>query len=220
MHENSWSAWEAQFGAFLDRGAVADAAHDREHIRRVVRNATMIAQAEHADLNVVIPAAWLHDCVVVPKDSPQRSQASRLAAQAATTFLAEVNYPPAYLPAIAHAIAAHSFSARIWPETLEARVVQDADRLDALGALGIARTMMLGGAMRKPLYDPTEPLPRIRPPDDTRYVIDHFFQKLLLLSAGMTTATGRREAEQRTTCMRQYLAQLAAELGLEPPAFE
>ena len=87
-----WPAWEAQFAQFIQRGAPADAAHDLEHIRRVVTNARMLAAQEHADLAVVLPAAWLHDCVSVAKDSPQRTQASRLAGRAAVEFLQTINY--------------------------------------------------------------------------------------------------------------------------------
>jgi uncharacterized protein len=212
----TWAAWEKQFAAFLQRSTLkADAAHDQQHIRRVVTNAKALAEAEQADLAVVLPAAWLHDCVLVPKDSPQRSQASRMAAQAATSFLASMDYPAHYLPDIAHAIEAHSFTAQIPPRTLEARVVQDADRLDSIGAIGVARCLMLGGAMDKPLYQPQEPFPQRRSPDDTRYVIDHFYQKLLLLADTMTTESGRRAAQGRMIFMHQFLEQLRAEIGVE-----
>jgi uncharacterized protein len=212
----TWSVWEQQFAAFLQRSEIkADAAHDREHIRRVVTNARALAVAEHADLAVVLPAAWLHDCVLVPKDSPQRALASRMAATAATNFLGSIDYPARYLPAIAHAIEAHSFSAQIRPRTLEAQVVQDADRLDAIGAIGVARCLMLGGAMDKPLYQPQEPFPQRRPPDDSRYVIDHFYRKLLLLADTMTTEAGRKAAQERAAFMHQFLAQLRAEIGAE-----
>ncbi|MBC7449384.1 MAG: HD domain-containing protein [Hymenobacteraceae bacterium] len=124
--------------ALLAVRAEGDVAHDAEHIRRVVTNARQLAASTGADERVVVPAAWLHDCVSVAKDSPQRTQASRLAATAAD-FLRASGYPATYIPAIEHAIEAHSFSAGIAPRTLEARVVQDADRLDTLGAVGIAR---------------------------------------------------------------------------------
>ncbi len=215
---NDWSVWEARFSTFLASSmGAADAAHDGMHIRRVVTNARMLVEAENADLAVALPAAWLHDCVIVPKDSPERKMASRLAAQAAGDFLRSVTYPDVHISAIQHAIEAHSFSARIAPRTLEAQIVQDADRLDALGAIGIARTLMLGGAMDKPLYDADEPFPLTRTADDGENVLDHFFVKLLTLSDTMQTRAGRAEAERRTACMRQYLAQLAAEIGIATP---
>ncbi len=206
--------WESRFTIFITAQLPAnDPAHDLAHVRRVVANARMLASAEGADLAVVLPAAWLHDCVVVPKDSADRPRASRLAAAAAADFLADAGYPAAHIPAIRHAIEAHSFSARIPPETLAARVVQDADRLDAIGAIGIARTLMLGATMGKPLYDEAEPLPTTRPPDETRAAIDHFYTKLLRLAEMMQTETGRREGERRTALMQLYLAELGRELS-------
>lgn len=211
---SDWPMWEARFATFLaaNQGA-EDAAHDGMHIRRVVANARMLAKAENANRAVVLPAAWLHDCVIVPKDSAERMMASRLAAAAAGAFLHDAGYPAPHIPAIQHAIEAHSFSARIAPRTLEAQVVQDADRLDALGAIGIARTLMLGGAMGKPLYDTDEPFPITRMADDSENVLDHFFVKLLTLSGTMQTRAGRAEAERRTAFMRAYLVQLGEEIG-------
>lgn len=207
------TVWEQRFESWLSQQeAPSDVAHDREHIKRVVTSAKALARSEDADLAVVVPAAWLHDCVSVPKDSPLRKTASKLAADAALDFLARMRYPVLHHQAIYHAIEAHSFTAVIQPRTVEAQVVQDADRLDALGAIGIARCLMLGGSMYKPLYDPSEPFVAQRQLDDTRNVIDHFFVKLLHLADSMTTAAGRMEAERRTAFMRDYLAQLQSEI--------
>jgi uncharacterized protein len=208
-----WPFWERQYCLFIEREAAgSDAAHGIEHVRRVVANARVLAAAERAALEVVLPAAWLHDCVTVPKDSPLRPRASRMAAEAAGVFLRAAGYPEQHIPAIEHAIEAHSFTAQIAPRTLEARVVQDADRLDSLGAVGIARVLMLGGAMGKPLYDPREPFPAARPPDDASFVIDHFYRKLLKLADTMQTSMGRAEAQARTAFMHNYLRQLGREI--------
>src|SRR5690349_4096922 len=107
-----WEIWPQRFMDLL-AGAGGDAAHDLAHVRRVVANATALAAAEGAGLAVVLPAAWLHDCVHVAKDSPLRAQASTLAADAAVAFLRANGYRAASLDAIHHAIAAHSFSANI-----------------------------------------------------------------------------------------------------------
>ncbi len=216
-----WSAWERQFEDFLLRtNPIGDAAHDLEHIRRVVANAVVLAAAEQADLAIVLPAAWLHDCVAVPKDSPKRAQASTLAGHAAGAFLQQIGYPAEHLPAIQHAIAAHSFSANIPPASPAAMVVQDADRLDALGAIGIARCVMLSGALGRRLYDPAEPFPRTRPLDDQLNTLDHFYCKLLRLAEQMQTASGRAEAQRRTAFMRSFLAQLGHELNAAPAGIE
>jgi uncharacterized protein len=208
-----WKAWEARFVSFLTQATgESDVAHDLAHVRRVVSNARRLAAAEGADLTVVIPAAWLHDYVTVAKDSPLRSRASRLAAEAAGVFLREADYPAPAISAIEHAIVAHSFTANLIPQTLEARVVQDADRLDAIGAIGIARCLMLGGALGRPLYHPTEPFPLARTQDERAYSLDHFYQKLLKLADEMKTTAGRAEAQQRTIFMQQFLDQLKQEL--------
>lgn len=205
--------WAVRCLEFLrPRLADADPAHDVEHVRRVVALARRLAVAEGASLEIVLPAAWLHDCVLLPKSSPQRGRASTLAAAAAGEFLRGSGYPPSLIPAIEHAIAAHSFSAGIAPDTLEAMVVQDADRLDAIGAIGIARCLLLGGAQRKPLYDSAQPFPDQRPPDDSTVVLDHFYVKLLRLGDLMHTASARAEARPRTAFMRQFLTQLRLEI--------
>jgi uncharacterized protein len=209
-----WLSWERRFADLLDHAAPGDAAHDRAHIERVVASARALAGSEGARLEVVIPAAWLHDCVSVPKDSPQRSAASQMAAVAAGGLLRACGYPAQHIPDIQHAIEAHSFSARIVPRTIEAKVVQDADRLDALGAIGIARCLMLGGVMGKPLYDQREPFPAARAPNDRANVIDHFYVKLLTLAGSMQTASGRAEAQARTAFMRAFLEQLGHEIGV------
>jgi uncharacterized protein len=178
----------------------------------VVANAVALAEREGARLDVVLPAAWLHDCVSVAKNDPRRMQASTLAAETASRFLRAANYPTGALPAIEHAIAAHSFSAGIAPTTLEAQVVQDADRLDALGAIGIARAWLVGGAMGLPLAHDDDPFADARPLDDRRYALDHYFVKLLLLADTMQTQAGRAEAERRTAFMRHYLDRLREEM--------
>jgi len=197
---------------FLGESAPADAAHDISHVKRVVKNTRYLTETERADSLVTLPAAWLHDCVAVAKDSPLRSQSSRLAAKAATGFLARISYPEALLPEIAHAIEAHSFSAGIPTESLEAKIVQDADRLDSLGAIGIARCLLVGGHLNRPLCEASDPFCDDRDPDDSQYTIDHFYSKLFKLPDTMQTEAGRAEAHRRADLMRDYLDKLRAEI--------
>jgi uncharacterized protein len=209
--------WQTQFETFLETkmaaSAVNDAAHDQAHIHRVVKTAVQLAENEGADLRVVIPSAWLHDCVVVPKDSPQRSQASKLAAETAVSYLQSVHYPNEYLDGIAHAIEAHSFSAGIPPRTIEAKVVQDADRLDAIGAIGIARCFMVGNAMGTAIYNENDPFCVERQPNDRFFSVDHFYTKLFKLVDTMQTEAGRIEAKRRSQFMQDFLMQLGTEIG-------
>lgn len=189
-----------------------DAAHDLEHVRRVVANAHLLARRERAQLEIVLPAAWLHDCVAVPKDSPWRKKASRLSAQQAAKWLHAWGWPEEFFAEIAHAIETHSFSAGIEPRTLEARVVQDADRLDALGATGLARCLMLGGQLGRPLYVAKDPFCERRAPDDAASCVDHFYTKLLKLEGTMLTDAGRKEAKRRTKFLQQFLKELSREI--------
>lgn len=200
--------------AFAASATAADAAHDLMHIKRVLKNTTYLADIENVRTWIAVPAACLHDCVPIAKDSALRSQGSRLAAEAATEFLTSIDFPGDLLDDVFHAIEAHSYSAGIEPRTHEARVVQDADRLDSLGAIGIARCLLVGGRLDRPLCDPEDPFCDERPPDDGRYTIDHFYAKLLKLPATMQTDAGRAEAERRATLMRRYLDDLRAEIVL------
>ncbi|MDP2206053.1 MAG: HD domain-containing protein [Alphaproteobacteria bacterium] len=193
----------------------SDPSHDMLHIRRVVRGALKLAAEEGADPAIVMPAAWFHDCVSVAKDDPRRAQASRLAADMAVTILTEMNYPAVHFDAIHHAIAAHSFSAAIKPETPEARVVQDADRLDGLGAIGIARCFTVGALLSRPFYFDGDILAQSRAPDDRIYTLDHFFVKLFKTAETLQTAAGRAEGARRAAFMRDYLTRFAAEAGEE-----
>lgn len=203
---------EARCFEFLDRQTPGDAAHGHDHVRRVLKNALQLAAPEGADERVVLPAACLHDCISPPKDSPLRSRGSRLAADAAAAFLQSVDYPVELLPQVRHAIAAHSYSAGIPVLTVEAAVVQDADRLDSLGAIGIARCLLVGGRLDRELLAADDPFCERREPDDGRYTIDHFYAKLFKLPETMRTAAGRDEARRRADRMRRYLDDLRAEV--------
>ncbi len=204
--------WQPIFLKLLSDHTISDAAHDLEHIRRVATNARRLATAECAAWEVVMPAAWLHDCVIVPKSSPDRRRASHLAAAQAVAWLEEKGWPFGRLAEIAHAIEAHSFSAGIEPRTLEAKVLQDADRLDALGAVGLARTLMLGAEMKREFYEVADPFCQNRAADDSIYTLDHLYCKLLKLEGTMQTTSGRNEAVRRTIFLQEFLKQLEDEI--------
>ena len=200
--------------SFARSEAPADAAHDIAHVRRVVANTRKLTSMEAANPHVTLPAAWLHDCVAIAKDDPRRSHSSQMAARAAVEFLSGITYPAELLDDVYHAIEAHSFSAAIPTRSLEAKVVQDADRLDSLGAIGIARCFLVGGRLNRPLLFDDDPFCDGREPDDSVYTIDHFYAKLLKLPATMQTDAGRKVAEQRADVMREYLATLRSEIRL------
>jgi len=204
--------WSDKFEKHVSLLEVADPGHDINHIKRVVKSAKQFAQQEQAKMAVVLPAAWLHDCVQVAKNSPLRAQASQLAAKQAIKLLTAWRYPEIYYAEIAHAIAAHSFSAQIKCETPEAQVVQDADRMDALGAIGIARTFLVGATFGNPLTFHEDPFCYHRTPDDQAAIVDHFYTKLLKLKDSFQTKAAKQEAQKRHDFMQLYLQQLETEL--------
>jgi len=197
---------------FINGLETPDPAHDLAHTERVVANARKILESEKADTVVTLAAAWLHDCVVLPKNDPERNRASSLAAEKAAHFLRDIGFPTEKIDQVTHAIKAHSFSAGITAETVEAKIVQDADRLDALGAIGIARCMIVGGKIGRRLYDTVDPFCRDRIPDDSRFTIDHFYNKLLKLTDTMNTEAARNEASIRSQYMIRYLKELEREV--------
>lgn len=188
------------------------AGHDPGHVRRVVTNAERLGEAEGADLLVVRLAAWMHDVVNLDKDDPERDRASRRSARAAVEWL-DGRLDEERTERVAEAIRCHSYSAGLEPESLEAKVVSDADNLDAIGAIGIARCFEVGGQLGRPTLAPEDPFCEQREPDDDTYTLDHFFEKLLRLEDRFYTEAGRAEARGRIEFMEWYLEQLGEEIS-------
>jgi uncharacterized protein len=184
----------------------SDGSHDLSHILRVWHSAETIAHSEPTcDVELLAAAVILHDCVAVEKNSPLRSQASRLAAERARSIVADLGWSASRIASLVHAIEAHSFSSGIVPNTLEAQILQDADRLDAIGAIGIARCFYVAGRMGSALYDPQDFDASNRAVDDRRYAIDHFKAKLFPVAEGFRTTAGRAMAAERAALMQRFV---------------
>lgn len=195
-----------------------DPAHDLAHLDRVWANAQRIAaDITNVDKPVLLAACYLHDLVNLPKDAPNRAKASTLAADAAGPILYALGFAPEAIAAARHAIKAHSFSAGIPPKTPEARILRDADRLDALGAIGIARCFAVSGALGRTFYDPGDPFASGRELDDTAFALDHWPAKLLRLPEDMLTEAGRALAQERCARMLRFIDGLADEIGTTGP---
>lgn len=192
-----------------------DGAHDAGHLARVWRNCQRIAATEpgNADTEILLAASYLHDLVNLPKNSPDRARASQRSADRAVAFLQDMGFPPAKLDAVAHAIAAHSFSAGIVPRTPESAILQDADRLEALGAIGLARMFWVAGATGRALFDADDPMALGRPLDDTAFALDHVEVKLRRVATGMNTATGRDLAAEAMEWVEAFRSRLLRETG-------
>lgn len=190
-----------------------DGSHDVSHLHRVWSNVCAIRDKEGGDHQILLAATLLHDCVSVEKNSPFRSSASRLAAAKATELLAEMGWDEERTQAVAHAIESHSYSADITPTSLEAKILQDADRLDALGMVGVARLFYVSGRMGSHLYDPADPQAQQRDLDDKRFAVDHFKTKIFTLAQGFQTATGRQLAQVRHARAERFLREFMEEIG-------
>lgn len=207
--------WQSKFEAWLrDNHSGQDAAHDISHFRRVWKTSQKLSQDASVDWLVVLTACYFHDLVSLPKNHPDRHRSSVLAAQETRRMLRRdfPDFPQHSIPAVCHAIEAHSFSAKIAPETIEAKIVQDADRLEALGAIGLARVFAVSGALGVALFDAEDPFARQRGLDDKQYALDHFQTKLLTLPSTMQTEQGRHLAQHNADFLLTYMAKLSAEL--------
>jgi uncharacterized protein len=206
--------------AALAASAGHDAAHDALHLQRVVTNALRLADEELAagkavDRFVIEAAAWLHDIVQLPKGEGPAGESARRSAAGARTTLSELGVDDATIDAVAHAIETHSFSGGLRPATLEAAIVQDADRLDALGAIGIARLWVTGASLGGTLYHADDPAGERRELDDRTFGLDHIERKLLRLPDLMNTPSGRAEAARRAAFIASYRAEFLRELGVK-----
>ncbi len=208
----SLSKLEPLFLEFMQQEMQVDAAHDIEHVKRVVKTAKQLCDEENADIAIVLPAAYLHDCFTYPKDHPNRKQSSAIAAKKAIAYLESIQYPQHYHDAIAHAIEAHSFSANIRPNTLEAQIVQDADRLDALGAIGVTRCIQVSTQFNAQLYNDNDMFAKERELNDKQFTVDHFQTKLFKIVDTMNTESAKLEANKRKAFMQTYLEQLHDEV--------
>jgi uncharacterized protein len=211
-----FAEWQPRLLAIATEASDGDGAHDINHLHRVWQNACALLDAcPDADALIVQAACYLHDLVNLPKDAPDRRFASRRAAELARQKLALAGFPPAKLDGVVHAIEAHSFSAAIQPMTPEAKIVQDADRLDALGAVGLARLFYTAGRMGSALAHPADPLAAHRAADDRAYALDHIDCKLATLPASMQTAAAQTLAQARLDWLLAFRAAFVAEWGAD-----
>jgi uncharacterized protein len=189
-----------------------DPAHDWPHIGRVISTARKLAENEDVDLPCLLAAVYCHDLVNIPKNHPERSNASFLAAEKAGPFLKESGFSDEEIKKIKQYVIEHSFSKGLKPTSLEAAILQDSDRLDTLGAIGVLRCASVNTQMKSAFYEPFDPLAKERELDDKKYMVDHYFVKIFKLPELMNTAKGKEVAEQRVLYMKDFLATLMGEI--------
>ena len=189
-----------------------DPAHDFDHIMRVYKNAQQIIKKEKVNETLVLSAVLLHDVVSFPKSDKHSKNSSIESAKKAKTILKKYDFTSDEITIVCDAISEHSFSQKKIPKTIEGKILQDADRLDALGAIGIARVFATGGSLRRQFYNLDDPFCKKRIPDDKIWTLDHFFEKLLKLEFLMNTNSGKIEAKKRTKILKDFLKQLKHEI--------
>ena len=185
-----------------------DPAHDFEHVMRVYRNAERICKSENGNKKLILSAVLLHDIVKIKnrKDSALKS------AKLSEKILKENYFLDDEIIIISDAIKEHSFSKGKIPSTLEGKILQDADRLDAIGAIGLARVFSFSGSNNRPFYDPKDPFSKNRNLNDNKWAIDHFYEKLLTLEEKMNTKTGKTIAKKRTKTLKDFLKEIKNEI--------
>ncbi|KQC04180.1 MAG: phosphohydrolase [Methanoculleus sp. SDB] len=181
--------------AFRESGS-----HGFDHVLRVTLLCERLGADEQADMRILLPAALFHDIGRPAEEAtgiPHEEEGARIAER----YLRSVRYDDARIPAIVHAIRTHRFRSAAIPETPEARILSDADKLDAMGAVGIARTFMQAGERGGDMTD----------------AAGHITEKLLLLRDRLYTASARRMAQERHAVLVAFLAALTDELAVPPP---
>jgi PAS domain S-box-containing protein len=204
------------------RARKAEPAHDFFHVQRVVANAITIARAENADEPICAVAALLHELFTLPKSHPESSSAGDVCAEHARELLVAEAAATKLIAPVCAAIRDHAFSKGVVPDALESRVLQDADRLDALGAIGLARMWATCADMKRPFYSPDDPFCASRVPDDKSWGLDHVYKKLLVLPERLHLATSRALAKDRVTFVRVFVGQLSSEItgAKKPPSIQ
>jgi len=185
-----------------------DPAHDFEHVMRVYRNAKKICKTENGNKKLILSAVLLHDIIKIKNQKNSALKSAKLSEK----ILKENYFLDDEIRIISNAIKEHSFSKGKFPSTIEGKILQDADRLDAIGAIGLARVFSFSGSNNRPFYDPKDPFSKNRVVNDNKWALDHFFEKLLLLEGKMNTKTGKILAKKRTKILKFFLKEIKNEI--------
>lgn len=190
-----------------------DVSHDFDHAMRVLSNAERIAKDEGGDLNIIFPAALFHDIIVYPKNHPNKHKSQEESAESAEKILNSFgNFPQTKIEKVKTCILECSFSKGIVPKMLESQILQDADGLEATGAISIMRTYSSTGQMKRPFYNIEDPFCKNRTPDAAKFALDLFYERLLKVAERMHTKTAKKIAKRRTDFLITFLKEFELEL--------
>lgn len=207
------SELEAKLKSIAKEEIDNDVSHDYYHAKRVLRNSKEIANSEGGDLDVIVPAALFHDLIVHPKDSEESKDEHVQSARKAESILKSIDdYPNDKIGNVSDVIKKCSFSKNIDKDSIEEKIVQDADLLEATGTISIMRTFASVETMDKKFYHPDEIIPENRKPEPKEYGLDLFFTRLFKVKERIHTETAREMADRRVAFLKRFVAQLNREL--------
>ena len=189
-----------------------DPAHDFEHIMRVYKNAEKICKNEKANKKLVLISVLLHDIVKLKNSHSKFRSSSDASVHKSLKILKKLKLSNKEIDIVIEAIYNHSFTKKKISNTIEGQILQDSDRLDALGSIGIARVFAVSGFKNRPFYNPNDPFSKKRKFNDKKWALDHFFKKLLILEKKMNTKSGKIEAKRRTKILKKFLDNLKQEI--------
>ncbi len=192
----------------------AESAHDFDHVLRVLALAERLARAEGADTEVVHAAALLHDIARSDEDETRGDDHAAMAAERASIILRERGIAPERVDAVSHAIAAHRFRGSVVPQTLEAKVLFDADKLDSIGAIGIARAYAVAGALNQRLWGEVaaDTVATRNQRNSSHTAVAEFAVKLSKVRERVFTASARQIADERHAYMVAFFERLEREV--------
>jgi len=197
MDERTRAGQREKITAYVKDTLSASGSHGFDHVMRVTRLCELIGRNEQADMDILVPAALFHD-IARPLEEKDGTPHEEEGAKTAGRFLSSLGYDPALIVPITNAIRTHRYRSDNKPETLEAKILADADKLDSMGATGIARTFMQAGERG----------------GDMQGALDHIHDKLLKLNDHLHTKTAREIGRQRQELLLYFTRNLEYELSL------
>jgi len=204
---------EQLIGIAKDKMPKDDPSHDINHALRVLAISEKIATAENADFDIIVPSALFHDVISYPKNHHKRLHSSKESAEFAKRILKNIeSFPKNKIGQVYESINLCSFTKGLKPDFLEGKILQDADSLEATGAVSIMRTFSSAGMMNKTFYDVSDPFCKKRKPDDSKYALDLFFTRLLVVQSRLYTKTAKNIAKKRANFLKAFLKELKVEL--------
>jgi len=183
-----------------------DPSHDFSHSLRVLTNAELIAKKEKCDLEIIIPAAIFHDVIGFPRNIHAQKSADEVVKILNTV----PEYPKEKIKHVEYAIRMHSFKGRL--ETIEAKIIQDADNLEITGAIIIMRMFASAGFMGRAFYDLEDPWCKNRELDGSQYTLDYYFKRVLKVESEIHTTTAKKIVKRRMVFVKQFIKELKIEL--------